>query len=156
MPVITLGELTQDENLLAIAGRLSRMTPGLLLTTGQSRSGKMTTLLALAQLIAKPGERVVILADRPESPSPFHPLPESWGEVHVDPSPAGWDTALGSPAVSLASVRVVAALNRDNIGAIASCPPGQWLLATLDTALIGLDAAYAAYEMGLDNDRFVE
>jgi signal transduction histidine kinase len=156
MPAPTLAELTQDENLLAIAGRLSRMPPGLVITTGQSRSGKMTMLLALAQVIAQPGERVVLLADRPDSSGPFLPLSEHWEEIHVEPSAKGWDTALGLPAVSLASVRVIAALGRENVEGLASRFPGQWVLATLDTPLIGLDAAYASYEMGLDNDRFVE
>jgi hypothetical protein len=133
MPVITLGDLTQDENLHAIAARLSRMSPGLLLTTGQSRSGKMTTLLALAHVIAKPGERVVILADRPSHRVRSIRYPNRGGGSRR-PFPRGWDTALGSPGVSLARCAWSPRSNRDNLGAIASCPPGQWLLATLDSA----------------------
>ena len=152
----TLQELIQDESLLAIAGRLSQLSPGLVLATGQAKSGKLTTLVALAQAIGKAGQPVTLLTDRTDGFNPFHPLPGNWQEVHVEPSAKGWEMAFRSAAVTGAPVLVVSPLSNENAGAVASATPDQWVLATVDTPLIGLDTAYALFELGIDYETFFE
>ena len=156
MPVFALTDLIQDESLLAIAGRLARMPPGLLLATGERKSGKVTTLLALARLIGKAGEPVVFLTDKAEDAEPFHPLPAHWQNVHVEPSTKAWEAALQSSTVGLAPLIVVHPLSRQNARAVAAAGPDKWVLAAVDTPVIGLDAAYPLYEMGIDNATFIE
>jgi signal transduction histidine kinase len=154
MPVHALHELTQDERLLAIASRLARMERGVILTTGQARSGKVTTLMSLARLIGGPGSRVAVLTDRPESLVDLHPLPDGWREMHVEASAKAWAAALQSPAVTEASLVLIASLDRENAQSAWAFARQRRVLAAADTALIGLDAAHALYEMGIDDEAF--
>ena len=154
MPVFTLHELTQDETLLAMAGRLALMECGVLLTTGQARSGKVTTLMALARMIAGPGSPVAVLTDRPEAVAAMHPLPDGWREIHVEASARAWAMAFQSPEVRSASLVLVASLDRENVQPAWGVAQNQRVLAAVETALIGLDAAHALYEMGIDHEAF--
>jgi signal transduction histidine kinase len=156
MPVFELTDLIQDEDLLAIAGRLLQLPPGLILATGESKSGKLTTLLALAKAIGKAGEPVAFLADKAEAFEPVRPLPDHWQEVHVEPSSKAWEIALQSSTVARARLIVVAPLSLQNARAVAAGRPDQWVLAAVETPVIGLDVAYALYEMGIDNATFVD
>jgi signal transduction histidine kinase len=153
MPVFTLDQLIEDAALRTIAGRLASTTPGLVLVTGQSRSGKVTTLAALALEIAH-GAGVTLMGDRPDSFAPFMPLPPGWRAVDVEPSAAGWNAALGSAAPD--SILLANAMNRENAAALLAASSTRWVLAALDTPLIGLDTAYAVYEMSTDSAAFIE
>jgi type II secretory ATPase GspE/PulE/Tfp pilus assembly ATPase PilB-like protein len=51
---------------------------------------------------------------------------------------------------------VVAPLSRENAKGVMAARNGQWLLATLDTALIGLDVAYPLHGMGIDNETLID
>jgi signal transduction histidine kinase len=156
MPVLSLETLVQDESLIAIAGRLAALDRGLVLVSGQAMSGKLTMLGALAQRLAGPGQHVALLTDRPEDLRPFDPFPQDWHEVHVEPTVAAWDAAFDSRAVAEADLLVVAPLGRGNAASVIAQPPGRWILATVDTALIGMDTAYALHQMGIDNAAFVD
>ncbi len=156
MPVYALTDLIQDESLLAIAGRLFRQPPGVVLATGPIGSGRLTTLLALAQNLGPSARPVVLLIDKPESIGPLRPLPEHWQEVHVEPSTAAWETVLRAPAVTGAKLILIPALAVQNAHALAAADPGQWVLAAVDTPMIGLDAAHALYQMGIGHATFLE
>jgi general secretion pathway protein E len=156
MPVFALEILTQDEQLRSIAGRLVAGSPGLVLATGQARSGKLTMCAALALALGDPARPVMVLTEKADDFEPLRPLPGNWRDIQVEPSARAWRAALASPEVTEASVVMVAPLSRDNASALPAPKPGQWVLATVDTPLIGLDAAYALYEMGIDNEAFAE
>src|SRR5205814_1554055 len=47
-------------------------------------------------------------------------------------------------------------MSRENAAAVMGMRERQWVLSTVNTALIGLDSAYALYEMAIDSDVFVE
>ena len=154
MPVIRLDQLIEHEDLRAVAARVAGARPGLVLATGQARSGKLTTLAALTLAIAGEGGQVVLVADGAEAVAPFAPLPPNWRVVVAEPTTAAWESAVHSAADG--SVVVVCPLRRENAAAAFSVAADRWVLATLDTALIGLDTAYALYELGIENAAFVD
>jgi signal transduction histidine kinase len=154
MPVIRLDQIIEHEELRTIAGRVTGARPGLVLATGQGRSGKVTLLGALALAIAGDEGRVVLMADGAETMAPFAPLPRGWRVAVVEPTTAAWESAIRSAADE--GVVVIHALRRENAAAAFSVAADRWVLAALDTALIGLDTAYALYELGIENAVFVE
>ena len=156
MPLYTLPELIQHENLRAMADRLMRLSPGLLLTTGQGASGKLTTLMALAHAFGNAGQSVTVLTDRMEDFEALRPHPDEWKELHVEPTTKAWNAAMETSAASGASLLLVSPLSRVSAGAVLAAAPSRWVLATVDTPLIGLDVAYALYEMGISNETFIE
>jgi signal transduction histidine kinase len=156
MPVHPLHDLIEDASLRGIARRLVESNPGLVLTTGQASSGKLTTLTTLALEIAGGGGPVTLMADRAEAFGPIAPLPPSWRIVNVQASAAAWEAAIRSTQAIEAAVIVIASLNRESAAALRAISPDRWLLAALDTALIGLDTAYALYEMGIDNAALID
>jgi signal transduction histidine kinase len=146
MPVHPLHLLIEDASLREMGERLARARPGVILGTGQARSGKITTLAALALAIAGEGGRVAVLPDRPETVEALSPLPPNWHVVSGDPATAAAE----------ASVLIVTSLTRDNAAAVFALPQDRWVLAALDTALVGIDTAHALYEMGIENPTFFE
>ena len=156
MPVYALQDLTQDERLLSIAARLKGLTPGLVLATGQARSGKLTMLAALVLALADPARPVPVLTEKADDFEPFRPAPGNWKGIRVEPNSRAWQAAFAAREVVEAPLVMVSPFSRDNAAALLATKPGQWVLATVDTPLIGLDAAYPLYEMGIDNEAFVE
>jgi len=53
MPIFSFAHLEIDPSLVAMADRLCESSPGVVLGAGQAGSGKLTTLLALAQHMAR-------------------------------------------------------------------------------------------------------
>jgi signal transduction histidine kinase len=155
MPVFSFADLEIDPSLVAMADRLSQSSPGVVLGAGQAGSGKLTTLLALAQHMASGGP-VTILTDRPDPAAPHKPLPEGWREIEVEATERAWTAAFQSAEVVNAALVVVAPLGRDSATAVMAAGNRQWVLASVDTALIGLDVAYALHGMGVDNEAFID
>jgi len=154
MPVFNLDQLIQDDALRAMANRLIEAGPGMVFGTGQTQSGKVTMLAALAHAIA--GTRpVTFLTDRERGFRPFYPLPDGWQEVVVEPTEEAWREVVDSPAVANAAVLLVAPLDIVNGPAVLAMSDDRWVLAAVNTALIGLDAAYALHEIGIDNAAFL-
>ena len=118
MPVYSLEELIQEETLLGMSERVRASSPGLVLFTGQARSGKLTTLAALALTLAGDAKPVAVLSDRPDQFRPFEPLPASWRLIAVDGSEDGWTASLRKDEVARASVVIINSLIRDNAAAI--------------------------------------
>ena len=156
MPVYTIEELSQDASLRGIAARLAGMDPGLVVATGQAASGKITAMAALAVAIARNDQPVALLTDRPNFFGPFEPLPAGWRIVDVPATASGWKEAVEAPDVAGAAVTIIASMSRDSAQALLAIAPDRWVLAALETALIGLDTAYALYEMGVENAAFVD
>jgi len=155
MPIFSFAQLEIDPSLVAMADRLSESSPGVVLGAGQAGSGKVTTLLALAQHMAR-GGAVTILTDRPDSSAPHRPLRDAWREIEVEPTEQAWTSAFQSAEVMNAALVVVIPLGRDSAPAVMAAGNRQWVLASVDTALIGLDVAYALHGMGVDNETFID
>ncbi len=154
MAVIAFSMLCPEGRLRDAGDRLMSLPHGMVLTTGQAVSGKVTILLALVEaMAAKHGRAVVLLSDRPEEYLPFRPLPARWSEVLVPPNRAAWERALQSDSLSDALL-VVAPLNRDNAPAAMAVARTRWLFAALDTLVAGLDASYTLRDMGVSYDEF--
>ena len=158
MPIHTFDDLEDagDTSLRGMAGRLAGSSPGVVLATGQARSGKLTSLGALAVAIAGREGSVALMTDRPQTFDFFSPLAPNWRVLDVQPSATAWESAVQSPEASGANVIAIGSLSRESAAALARIPPDRWVIAALDTALIGLDTAYALYEMGIENAAFVE
>ncbi len=156
MPVITFDRLIAAQELHAIVQRLKNAPPGLVLSTGQSGSGKMTTLLAIALRLAVPGQTLVLITEHSEDIGIFSPLPEHWRGVVVEPTEAAWRAALSAKDISDDAIVVVANLTLVNQKAVVEASTRRWLLATVDTAMIGIDVAYPLYQMGISNLTFAE
>lgn len=155
MPLIALSLLCPDGKLREAGARVMGLTPGMLLTTGQSASGKVTILLALAEAMAAQGRTVALLTDQPDQFEPFRPLPASWREVCVQPNRIAWQHALQSES-STNALLVVAPLNRENASATMAFACDRWVFAALDTLAAGLDSSYALREMGVPYDAFAD
>jgi len=153
LPVIPFSVLCPDGRLKDAGDRVAALAPGMLLTTGQSASGKVTILLALADAMATHRRAVVLLTDQPDHFEPFRPLPANWREVGVRPNRTAWDRALRTEAATEALL-VVAPLNRENASAAIAVAADRWVFAALDTLAAGLDASYALREMGVSYDEF--
>src|SRR6185503_1034267 len=146
MPVLTLDQLIQDDALREMANRLIAAGPGMVFGTGQTQSGKVTMLAALAHAMA--GTRpVTFLTDRERGFRPFYPLPDGWQEVVVEATEEAWKEVVNSPAVASAAVVLVAPLDIVNGRAVLAMSADRWVLGAVNTALIGLDAAYALHEI---------
>jgi class 3 adenylate cyclase len=154
MPVHSLGELGPPDRLQAAATRLATLDPGVVLATGQATSGKLTTLVALALALARDGKPVQFLAERVADLEVFSPLPAQWRGTLVDAKSDSWGAAIEGSA-SPDAITIVAPLSRDN-AMPAFSTRGSWVLAAVDTPLIGSDVAYAVKEMGVDYDSFID
>lgn len=155
MPVIAFSALCPDGRLMDAGLRLATLTPGMTLTTGQSVSGKVTMLLALAGAMAANRRAVVLLSDQPGEFAPFHPLPPGWTERCVRPDSGAWHEALDAESASDALL-VVAPLNRNNARAATAVARTRWVFAALDTVLAGLDASYVLRDMGVPYEGFAD
>ena len=155
MPLIPFSVLCPAGRLRDAGDRVLGLTPGMLLTTGQSASGKVTILLALADAMAAQERPVVLLTDQADHFAPFRPLPPNWREVCVSPSRMAWQDALQSES-STDALLVVAPLNRENASAAIAIAGDRWVFAALDTLAAGLDASYALREMGVPYDEFAD
>jgi DNA-binding CsgD family transcriptional regulator len=155
LPLIPFSVLCRDGRLKEAGHRVLELTPGMLLTTGQSASGKVTILLALADAMAAQGGAVVLLTDQADHFAPFRPLPANWTETSVRPDRAAWQHALDRASAADALI-VVAPLNRENASAAMALAGKRWVFAALDTLAAGLDASYALREMGVPYDEFAD
>ena len=155
MPVIPLSVLCPDGKVKDAADRVMTLGPGMVLSTGQSISGKVTMLLALTQGIATQGRAVALLTDQSDHFEPFRPLPANWREVNVQPTAAAWQRALQAESATEALL-VVAPLNRANASATMSVAGNRRVFAALDTLAAGLDASYVLRDMGVTYDRFAD
>ncbi|MBG9386631.1 adenylate/guanylate cyclase domain-containing protein [Caenimonas aquaedulcis] len=159
MPIHSIETLTEalpgDNALLAIARNLAAQPPGIVLATGQATSGKQTMLMALAQMLAKPGQEVVLFSasDRPREFDMFQPLPRGWRHQMVAGGRDGWEAALRDASPSALVVLVF--LDRESAPAFWQMAPGRWLLATVETPLLGQDVAYALREMNVSYEDFL-
>lgn len=156
MPVLKLDQLIATQELLSIVHRLNDAAPGLVLSTGQSGSGKMTTLLAIALQLARPGQTVVLITEQKEDVAIFSPLPEKWRSVVVESTETSWRAALSGSDISDDAIVVVANLSLINNKAVVQVSARRWVLATVDTAMIGVDVAYPLYQMGISNETFTD
>ncbi len=156
MPVLTFDHLIHSQALRDVVARLADSAPGLVLTTGGTGSGKLTTLLALAQRLAGPGQEVLFVTDDPQNIVPFAPLPDHWREVLVEPNAQAWQRALGGSGMPVDAIVVVAPLHALNAAAVLSAAAGRWLLATVDTPAIGLDVAAAVHRLGVRSEAFID
>jgi hypothetical protein len=156
MPILTFDHLIFSQALRDVVARLVESAPGLVLSAGETGSGKLTTLLALAERLAKPGQEVLLVADDANNIAPFLPLPPHWREILVEPEAQGWARALGASGLPRDAIIVVAPLQAMNAEAVLSASAGRWLLATVDTAAIGLDVAAALHPLGVRSDVFLD
>jgi hypothetical protein len=97
MPVATFEDLEMPAGLVGAAGRLKSLEPGVLLAAGQTRSGKVTTLAAIAASFAEDGRPVEVLSDRAEAVRALEPFPSGWKTVAVEPSSEAWSRELAKP-----------------------------------------------------------
>ena len=78
----TLQTLLSGQNdLMRMAGKLTSLGRGMVVVTGQSGSGKLTTLVALADFIAAETRAVLVLTDHEQSIEPCRPFPANWTVV---------------------------------------------------------------------------
>jgi DNA-binding CsgD family transcriptional regulator len=155
MPLIAFADLCPDGPLKEAGDRLMDLVPGMVLTTGQSVSGKVTVLLALVARMATEGRAVILLTDQPGHYAPFHPLPTAWNAVEVQPTRGAWEHAIQA-ASRTDALLVVTPLNRENAASAMAVAQGRWVFAALDTALSGLDASYVSRDMGVEYGAFAE
>lgn len=155
MPVFSLSDLQLGSRLEAMARQLSTLPPGLILTAGLQRSGKETTLIALARELTPPDGGVTLLSDREGHLDVHAPFPPRWEPIVLSPTAAAWEAALARYAVP-GHLVFVATLNRDNAKAAVEAAGRTWVLAALDTPFVGLDLAYALREAGVDYEDFVD
>jgi class 3 adenylate cyclase len=149
MSLLTLQTLLgNEENLMKLADQLTALKSGMVLTTGQFSSGKLTTLMALANHIAAETRPVFVLADQEQLIKSYKLFPPNW-TVTIQPSRQGqaefFDTVTSADAVILTSQLTV-----DNAKAAAGAARNNLVLGCVDTPLIGLDVAYALRDMQLD------
>ena len=148
--LIPLNELGLDPRLIAMADRIAESPPGLVLVTGQGGSGKLTTALALAERLARPARPVLLLHAAHTELGRFEPLPATWRRVVVaaDRSPSAltadealWREALSAGDISDDAVLVLEGLDHLNARPVLAASRGRWLVAPVDTPLLGLDVA---------------
>ena len=155
MPLHTLQTLLDGQDyLMKIAGRLTGLNRGMVVTTGQSMSGKLTTLMALAHFIAGESRAVHVLTDHEQSIEVFRPFPANWNvSVEADRQK---QTELLSSAGAENAIILTHLLTVDNARAAAATANRNLVLGCVDTPLIGLDIAYALRDMKLEYGTFVD
>jgi class 3 adenylate cyclase len=153
MPTITLERLVTDPAVLRAVQDLRSQEPGLILTSGQSATGKSTVLIAIALVLARPQQDVLLFVVGSEL-DVFHPLPPGWAMRRVESSAAGWAQALREAPPD--ALLVASEATQDNATALWQAAAGRWVLAPVDTPLIAQDVAYALFGMGLGYDAFLE
>ena len=157
MPVHPFEELTgavqSDQALVAMAGQLTKQEPGIVLASGQAASGKLTMLLALAKLVSRDVQEVLLFSSSVREYQTFHPLPAGWREQLVSGGSEEWQKALDEAPPS--TLLVIADLSRESAPAVWGMKAGRWIFATVDTPLIGPDVAYAMRELGVPYEGFL-
>jgi Type II/IV secretion system protein len=156
MPVHTFEHLIHSQALRDIVDRLPAVPPGLVLSTGGIGTGKVTTLMALADRLARPDRDVILVADDEANVAPFLPLPDRWRSVLVEPDEGAWRAALGAGTTPDGAIVVVTPLRAINAGAVLATATGRWLLASVDTDAVGLDVAAGLQQLGMSRDAFAD
>lgn len=128
--------------------------PGLFCRLAKVATEKVTTLLAIALHLARPGQAVVLVTEQRQELAIFSPLPENWRGVLVEPTEASWLAALSAVDVADDAMVLVSNLSLVNHKAVWQACTVRWVLATVDTAMIGIDVAYPLYQMGISNETF--
>jgi len=159
MPVLSLSDLQVGPRLEAMARQLSTLPPGLVLTAGQQRSGKETTLIALARELTPPDGGVTLLSDREGHLDVHAPFPPRWEPIVLSPTAAAWEAALARHAVP-GHLVFVSTLNRDSAKAAVEAAGRTWVLAALDTpgpdTVVLVAGAVDATVDGVDYEAFIE
>lgn len=155
MAVIPYETLDPRQLHAATVTRLLEMPPGLVISAGQSGSGKLTILLALALRAQRSDQRVVLFTDQEAHYAPFDPLPPRWERCQVGQSSAAWSAALAARA-GTDDLLVVAPMHLDNAGAVLRAAQAGWVFATVETALAGLDLSYVLRGMGIGYAEFAD
>lgn len=149
MTLLTLTTLVGEvEPLMNMAQRLTSLKNGLVIATGQFGTGKMTTLMALADYIAAESRQVHVIADHEHDIEMFRPLPANW-TVSAQLNSLG-QTALFSSAAEGNTIILTNQLTLHNANAVALAARTNLVLGCVDTPLIGLDVVYALRGMNLD------
>ncbi len=151
----TLQTLLEGQNdLMRMAGKLTSLGRGMVVVTGQSGSGKLTTLVALADFIAAETRAVLVLTDHEQSIEPCRPFPANWTVV-IEPDRQK-QAALFSSAGTDDTIILTHLLTFDNAKVAAARASRNLILGCVDTPLIGLDVAYAFRGMSVEYGTFVD
>jgi signal transduction histidine kinase/ActR/RegA family two-component response regulator len=165
MRLISFEELEFAAPLWAMVERLSTSAPGVVLMTGQAGSGKATSALALVQKLARPGQPVTLVCNEGGVLRHFGPLPPGWRTMLVgiedqpvfDPSqPTGWRGGLSDSALPNEGFVVVEQVDQVNSAHLLAAAPSRWLVALVDTPLMGLDVAYPLSGFGFGQQAFLD
>jgi class 3 adenylate cyclase len=149
MPFHQLPTLLGDqEHLMKMARQLVTLNRGMVIATGQATSGKLTTLMALADHIAAETRPVHVITTHEQSIAVFVPLPKNW-TVTVQANRLE-QAALFADAATGDAIVLTDLLTVDNAKSAAAAAGKNLILACVDTPLIGLDVAYALRDMKLD------
>ncbi|OUC15204.1 MAG: hypothetical protein B0A82_08230 [Alkalinema sp. CACIAM 70d] len=117
--------------------------PGLFPITGQSGTGKTTTLFMIAYRLWQQGHPILVLSsDRTVLEDAFL-FPPEWKLQWVEPSEQAWleavNDAIDHPEMAL----VIDQLSGENEAAIKqTAGAGHWVLTCIDTPFVGIDVLY--------------
>ena len=160
MRLIAFELLVTDARLREMADRLAASAPGLVLVSGQARSGKSTLALALAQRLAGAEQQVVVACGEHTPLTGLGGMPSSWRLLTIAPEErpivsaaqdVRWRSALAGGALAEGAVLFVDELDELNWMAVLAAAAGRWVVAPVDTPLVGLDVAYALGGFGVSD-----
>ena len=127
---------------------------GLSVFSGDARSGKSTITVAAAHAAAKTGRPVTLLADAGDRFLADLEAPSDWRMVTTAPWAADWERALDSIDGSGSPI-VVSMLTPDNSVPLLNASKRLSVFASLETALVGVDAVYSLTMLGLEQTAIV-
>ena len=126
--------------------RAAQLPHGIVAVNGGVRSGKTTTLFALADALAASGTHVTVMASDPHAFKPDNIA--HWEFQIVENSPKAWRAAM--QAALARGVAVPYMIDQQNAAAVvASAAEGGRVLTQIDTPFVGIDVAYSLDNMGV-------
>jgi class 3 adenylate cyclase len=139
LPILTLQQLGLETH-LELVQRILQSSPSIFATTGQSGTGKLTTLLAIANEFTKSGSPVKLFTE--DLNFPFV-LPENWSIQVVIPTETAWAEAIENSIQDSSIPFVIDILNLRNYQEVfLAAQQKRWIFTCIDTPYIGIDVVY--------------
>ncbi|BBC22478.1 adenylate/guanylate cyclase domain-containing protein [Pseudanabaena sp. ABRG5-3] len=139
LPILTLQQLGLETH-LEFVQRILQSSPSIFATTGQSGTGKLTTLLAIVNEFTKSGSPVKLFTE--DLNFPFV-LPENWSIQVVIPTETAWAEAIENSIQDSSIPFVIDILNLRNYQEVfLAAQQKRWIFTCIDTPYIGIDVVY--------------
>ncbi|MCK5599966.1 hypothetical protein KAI78_10105 [bacterium] len=155
MRIRDVDELGIRSSVQGLIELVRKETSGLIAVTGQTATGKTTSLLSLVLEVSTMGQSVPIVTGEKDLESDLE-LPKGWNIYYAGNTESAWAHAIDAAFNDQSSVIVLTELHIYNIrSAIEAINRGRWVFVCIDTPFVGIDVTYNLRALGLTNQEIL-